>query len=80
MGRSFVIDEENGDTLRGYIEGTVTNKDGMTSVITKIGDGERAYEDIMDYHDLCDLLRRQAEAEDNREMTFLPFNRVSTLR
>lgn len=30
----------------------------------------------MHYHNLCDLLQRQAEAEDNGELTFLPFNRT----
>jgi len=76
-GRTFLIDETDGQTLRGVIDKTVTNRDGIISVLTTIGVGEGAYEEIMDYHDLCDLLQRQADAEDRGEAPFLAYNRIA---
>lgn len=76
-GRSFVIDEDDGEIHRGIVKDVIKTRDGVVTAIAQIGDGKKVYKERMDYHDLCYLLHWQAEAETNGEITFLPFNRIS---
>ena len=76
-GTSFLIDEEDGSIMRGQVIELVQDKDGQRRLITQIGEGSGAYQEIMDYNDLCDMITRQREAEATGELSFFPYRAIT---
>ena len=73
---SFLIDEEDGTTMRGKVITVIKDKDGVNRAITQLGEGDQAYQELMEYNDLCDMIQRQHEAESKGEMEFLPYDKI----
>jgi hypothetical protein len=75
-GITFLIDEEDGQTLRGKVLSIITDKDGVPRCITQIGEGDGAYQELMEYHDLCDMIERQRTAEAKGEAVMTAFAKI----
>ena len=74
--RTFLIDEDDGCILRGKVQYVLEDKQGNKQVVTSIGEDDRRYQEVMNYNDLCDMLRRQDEAESEGTMEFFPYKEI----
>ena len=80
LGTTFLLDEENGTTVRARVMNKVNDRNAANhekiKFIIQVGEGSGSYEEIMAYNELSDLIERQHEAEANGEMTFNAFKEV----